>query len=272
MSVVRRFGILFAVLAATIASSATGATARDPQSPSWAGFYAGVNVGYAWGDADASASTTCPSTAPPAWTCSGNVPASLPNGPATDALGSGLFGGSGFTGGLQAGYNWQSGKLVYGGEVDFGSLRLSGSRSGSGLLPYNVVGVTTLSNSIDTDWLLTARARVGWATANALLYVTGGLAASEVTTTLSYLDSFSNPGVMNSSRSSVQVGWTVGGGLELALNRNWSLKGEYLYVDLGSISTGGTIDGTVPIGYAQPLSSSTDVTAHLARLGLNYRF
>jgi outer membrane immunogenic protein len=41
----------------------------------------------------------------------------------------------------------------------------------------------------------------------------------------------------NNIRNALSVtkwGWTAGGGLEYALSRNWSVKAEYLYVDLGA--------------------------------------
>jgi opacity protein-like surface antigen len=41
------------------------------------------------------------------------------------------------------------------------------------------------------------------------------------------------------------AGWTVGGGVEWTLAQQWSVKAEYLYVDLGDIS--------LAINYAYPL-------------------
>ena len=38
------------------------------------------------------------------------------------------------------------------------------------------------------------------------------------------------------SVSDTKIGWTIGGGLEWAFAYNWSLKGEYLYYDLGTLS------------------------------------
>jgi outer membrane immunogenic protein len=34
--------------------------------------------------------------------------------------------------------------------------------------------------------------------------------------------------------STVKTGWTVGAGVEGKISTNWSVKAEYLYVDLGS--------------------------------------
>jgi outer membrane immunogenic protein len=62
------------------------------------------------------------------------------------------------------------------------------------------------------------------------------------------------------------VGWTAGGGFEYALGRNWSVKVEYLYVNLGSVSVAGTV--SVPaagVGYSNGLGVTADLTAHVAR-------
>lgn len=67
-------------------------------------------------------------------------------------------------------------------------------------------------------------------------------------------------------------GWAVGGGVESALSRNWTVKPEYLYVDLGSISTtGNSYHGGFP-GPTSPYIISADLTANIARVGVNYRF
>ena len=62
------------------------------------------------------------------------------------------------------------------------------------------------------------------------------------------------------------VGFAVGGGAEVKLDRHWSVKAEYLYVDLGTRTINTTdIDGA-------PFSVSYKVRDHIARLGLNYAF
>ena len=63
-------------------------------------------------------------------------------------------------------------------------------------------------------------------------------------------------------------GYTVGGGLEYALNRNWSIKGEYLYYDLGSE----TLTASAIVGPAETVFFNHDASGHIVRAGLNYRF
>lgn len=60
-----------------------------------------------------------------------------------------------------------------------------------------------------------------------------------------------------------RTGWTAGAGAEYALRRNWSVKAEYRYTDLGRASS------------FDPTLNSTDdnkLNFHAIRLGASYRF
>lgn len=61
-------------------------------------------------------------------------------------------------------------------------------------------------------------------------------------------------------------GWTVGGGVELALGPNWSAKLEYLYVDLG------TVNNTIVVTGGPSLTDSARIQMNVVRAGVNYRF
>ena len=135
-----------------------------------------------------------------------------------------------FVGGGQLGYNWQTGPVVFGLETDFDY------RSGFG----------------KGGFLGTARGRLGYAFSNAwMLYATGGLA---------YGNTFNDNSYMFNSSNSMRIGYAVGGGVEYAVNRNWSIKGEYLFTDLGSSN----------LSYYGVAPQRTQT--HLVRLGVNYRF
>ena len=54
----------------------------------------------------------------------------------------------------------------------------------------------------------------------------------------------------------------MGGGIKWAFAPNWSLRSEYLYVNLGDQ------DFTSPSGY----TAHTETDFHTVRTGLNYRF
>ena len=73
--------------------------------------------------------------------------------------------------------------------------------------------------------------------------------------------------VLNSACSGVRAGWTAGAGTEAMLAPNWSVKVEYLYVDLGGRSVSAP-SFTLPITF----SSSTAFREQIVRVGLNYHF
>ena len=61
------------------------------------------------------------------------------------------------------------------------------------------------------------------------------------------------------SGSVIRVGWTAGAGLAAKLNKRWTAKLEYLFVDLASNS------------YALT-GASNGLSASLFRMGVNYHF
>jgi outer membrane immunogenic protein len=224
----------------------------------WSGFYLGLNAGSAWGRFE---TTTTPA---------GNylIP---PDYALVAAAGTGSMSGSGFTGGIQAGYNWQTSNIVYGLEVDFGAFSIDAKRQVTGSFPGGfLAGQFTITNSADADWLFTARGRYGWVFSNVLAYVTGGLAVTQITTANTYSDTGFGF-TANGNASATRLGWTLGGGLEWALGKNWTIKTEYLYLDFGKVDATGSIN---PGGwaYTQAINTSVDLTAHIARAGVNFKF
>jgi outer membrane immunogenic protein len=217
-----------------------------PPAFSWTGFYIGANAGYGWADN--------------ATRCSFTDPGSVCEGFSFPDISS-----SGVIGGVQVGSNWQSGSFVFGVEADFNWLDMHGATQ----FPSTDPGKTD-QISARYDWLGTARARAGFAAGQALFYATGGLAVGQVKSQYIF-DLFSQNGTPHhlvSSSSSTRAGWTVGGGGEFALSRNWSFKAEYLYVDLGKtdvdISNHPAEFGRATLHFDNKL--------HIVRGGLNYRF
>ncbi|MCK0196696.1 outer membrane beta-barrel protein [Ancylobacter sp. 6x-1] len=134
--------------------------------------------------------------------------------------------------GGQLGFNWQGASpIVLGFETD---LQYSAMESG----PYSL------------DYFGTARLRAGYAINQLLIYGTGGLA---------YGGGEYKLGGLSSDKS--HIGWALGAGAEYAINQNWSVKGEYLRIDLSS-ETYSSVEGPQDIG----------VTGNLLRAGVNYRF
>ncbi|MFN3890696.1 MAG: outer membrane protein [Beijerinckiaceae bacterium] len=233
-------------------------------APVWSGFYAGVNAGYAF-DASTRANTigtTAFQTLVPLY-----APSSL------------SVGGEGFIGGAQAGYNWQSGSFVFGLETDIQYIDASGGSAYTGAaLAIPGVGTTstlTTSANAKLDYIGTVRARAGVAFGSAFVYATGGLAYGGTKLTASVVPDSLPVANWRGSSSSTAVGWTLGGGLEYMLNRNFSVKAEYLYYDLGDETVAALGNSTVRnvreldrIDYV----AKADFTGSIVRVGLNYRF
>jgi outer membrane immunogenic protein len=145
------------------------------------------------------------------------------NGAAVSAAGSGRITASGFTGGIQAGYNWQGPNLIYGLETDFDAFHLRGSRQGTGTYPvaFNFPSGTpfAINSSFNSDWLYTLRGRIGVpVSSNLMAYATGGLALTRLGVSNSFTDNVSGSQPFNAAGSAngseTKAGWVVGGGLE----------------------------------------------------------
>ena len=280
-----RIGIALVVVAAAGAADAADLAVKAPAPPpykapppvvvyNWSGFYVGANAGGAWGKFDPTTTTVF---SPIGYFAASSVPA-------VNAVGVQTINPSAFTGGVQAGFNWQTGSVVFGGEIDFNSFHLSGSASGTGVYPCCAPAGFTVTSAAHTDWLFTARGRLGIAANNWLFYATGGLAVTNLNGSFTFTDNCGNfaacngPGGPNAaeaaSLSKTKLGYTVGGGVEAGLWGNWSLKAEYLYVKFNSESVVGFIStpGLQPAAANNPFTHSIDLKAHIARLGINYRF
>jgi outer membrane immunogenic protein len=74
------------------------------------------------------------------------------------------------------------------------------------------------------------------------------------------------------SGSETKVGWTIGAGGEWMLARSWTVKAEYLYVDFGDVSASSIVSAPIERDARSLLTTSSDLTAHVVRVGLNHRF
>ena len=109
-----------------------------------------------------------------------------------------------------------------------------------------------------------------------LLYATGGLAYGRIETdyTAGIVGSTAS---LSSSDSTVKTGWVVGGGVEGALDRNWLLRVDYLYMDFGrSDSLSGpprtvTTPGPVHVDATTTAKLRSDFVSHVLRAGLSYK-
>ena len=211
---------IYGASAADLPGKAPAYNAPAAIQPTWAGFYIGLNAGGVWSTTDIN------------WDPN---PAGF--GPGTDVLRQGTSGRlktSGFTGGGQIGLNKQFENLVFGIEADLQYTGLNGTRAGGVFIPPpSIPTVDTFTQSMESKWLGTLRGRLGVAFGSLLPYATGGLAIARV----SYSDFGLFPFLPSSNTASsgeTRAGWTLGGGAEWKFAPRWSVKAEYLYVDLGT--------------------------------------
>lgn len=226
---------------------------------SWSGFYIGVNAGWGWGKPTGDLGAFSPGFITTA-VADGRIPGGLDVKP------------DGAIGGGQIGVNWQTGVVVFGLEAD---IQASGVRE-ERIFTIAGPGLPFLPTQITAEerirWFGTARARLGVTPVErALLYVTGGFAYGSVDSNVRIAFLFPGGGLdgdLSGGRSGTKTGWTAGGGFEYAWDNNWSVKAEYLYVDLGS-DTLRLIDPNFPAEFVDYRFHHRD---HIVRAGINYKF
>jgi outer membrane immunogenic protein len=157
---------------------------------------------------------------------------------------------SGFLGGGQLGFNFQTANnFVFGVELSGSFANLNGDNT-SGNLPAGWY----FSSQGKSLLLLTGRA--GIAFDRALFYFTGGGAWSRNT-----VDFYDGASVVSVDFD--RQGWTIGAGIDYGFSPNWSMAFQYNFVDLGVKD--------VYITNAD-LYGTTSNELHMATLRLNYRF
>lgn len=172
---------------------------------------------------------------------------------------------NGLVGGGQIGINYQNGYWVEGLEGDFQGATQRATHAftcGAGICAGSPVAA---SLNQEINWFGTARARVGFAPLDRmLLYATGGVAYGHV-------DSMST--LAGAGRATeIHAGWTAGAGIEALVAQNWTVRVEYLYIDLGRVSDTLTSTVTSIGGPALNAATSSRVTDNLVRVGVNYKF
>jgi len=260
------FGLALAILLTTISRPlAADMPVKAPivaTAYNWSGFYAGLHAGYGWGRARSALEAVI-----------SGVPTPFDTIDLEEIPGSFRIGSSGFVGGGQFGYNYQVDRFILGIEADLSCSGLKGDHTVTGLATSGGPPVTrafTSSQSQRLDWLATFRGRLGYTLGDSrLLYATGGLVVGKVED--STLLAFSGVGgtTFIGSASSTRTGWTVGGGAEHVMTRDWTVRVEYLYFELGGTSVNG-IDTVSP---NQPFQTRAhfEHNGHIVRAGLNWK-
>ncbi|MET0294661.1 MAG: outer membrane beta-barrel protein [Phenylobacterium sp.] len=248
-------------IAAAGAAALLAAAPAAAQDTTWSGFYVGANLGGAYGDTSLSTRVESGSGAvvlPPA-------EVALINAPGLDDDNNG-----GFSGGVHGGYNWQSGTLLMGVETDFGFFDLDQDRTRTFTSPLLITPPiqSALNQEMTTDWLWTARGRIGYATPTWLLYATAGLAVGNVQLDTTYRDTRVPPTTAALNTDETKTGWAAGVGGEYMFMPNWALRAEWMYVDLGTVRA----SAATTSGPAAVFTSEADARGNLWRLGVDYKF
>lgn len=198
-------------------------------APLWTGFYIGGNVGYGWGKVSLNGLN-------------------------------GEMNPKGVNGGVQLGYNYQINSLVLGVEGDF---QFADHKDNINLTAFGVTG----NLDVKSDWFATARGRIGYAFGPFMPYVTGGVAFTRAKADLGVTTGGVTLGTISTDKTS--TGYAIGGGVEYAIDRNWSVKAEYLHLGFGTQ----TYNFTATAGGATATAfADAKLSFDIARLGLNYRF
>ena len=130
-------------------------------------------------------------------------------------------------------------------------------------------GAFTSHQSI--DWFGTLRPRVGYTvTPSVLIYGTGGLAYGSVSASANTDLRPLLPIYYPASSSTTAVGWAAGGGMEWGFSKSWTVKVEYLYMDLGSQSA--VANPNLTLLPATQVGVKWQTTANILNLGVNYKF
>lgn len=218
----RRIG-LFVLAGLALAAMSRPAAAADPgpmfvKTPPapvhdrWSGFYLGAHLGFGWGSK--------------LW---------VDNFPVYDGEIDADANVQGILGGLQFGYNYQIDWLVLGAEGNFSWADINNE--------FNCYSFGDQVCSTTVRWLADISGRIGVVYGTALFYAKGGVIWVDDRFTNLATCAGSQPTRVNGISADCgttyyaeqsRIGWLVGGGVEAYFARNWSVKIEYNYMNLGA--------------------------------------
>jgi outer membrane immunogenic protein len=217
----------------------------------WTGFYIGGHVGAGWGTTETTLTgvSIVPPIIPP---LAFSIPLSQNSR-------------SGFLGGAQAGYNWQSGLFVFGVQADIAGMDVKGTT------PCLLI----LSCTGKSDWLATATGRLGAVVLDrGLVYAKGGGAWMNTTHSVN-LPNIGIGGIAGqelTSKESTAWGWTIGLGTEWMITRNWSAFVEYDYMEFDKKSETFLINPALTGPIRVNVNADIVNKLSVAKVGVNYKF
>lgn len=251
-------------LAADMRMPTKAPVAAVAQVYNWTGIYVGGFIGGAVADRNVAATEA---VAQPGGVFAAGT---AYNFPAAAPYGYGLT--PSVIGGLTIGYNWQmpGSNFVVGleGEGGYINLRNRVTNPNSAIFGND----TTDSTRIGSAYGVIA-GRLGLAWDRALIYGKGGVAIigkhADVTDACNV--GTCGAGLLTANRDITKVTWALGGGVEWAIAREWSVKAEYLYLATGeTFSVCGP--GAAAAAGSTFCSTHTDPGVHTGKFGVNYHF
>ncbi len=243
----RKVVLLFSAFIAVAPAAIAEPTRRD-----WTGFYAGVNAGLGFSRQESKIEVLQPTGLPYA---TGELPYSLNS--------DGPFAG------LQIGAQYQLSAIVVGVEADLQFANISDNSLTSYAPP--VIFPFRYDASARVSGFSTLRGRIGVAVGNGLFYFTGGVAFAEADYSATYLIPQNNAYARLRSDDRLR-GYVLGGGVEYALDGNWSLKLEYQHLGFGSRTVEGALFFANNLPSGESVRTSFDTEIYTVRVGMNYRF
>jgi outer membrane immunogenic protein len=236
----------------------------------WSGPHVGVSGGYGDATADAYTVTTFSSTG---YFASTSVPA-------INAVGRQNMKPHGAIAGIDAGYDFQNGNLVFGFSGDISKLFATNGHQ-TGTAPYPCCAPTnfTVAQNAKMDTMATLQGRVGLNFGNnsghdMLLYVTGGYATAKVKYTSLFTYTFAT--AHEAAQSSKWMGgFVVGAGADFQMGGHWSMRPELLYANFGSTKVAGdTLTAFSPaISFPSNIwGHKVNVTDDIVRVSFDYHF
>ena len=237
--------------------------AAQTAAPNWSGPYLGGSLGGRWQIGDWHATQYNPPVVPPI-----SIPFASNRNASTSSLAARVGG--------YAGYNFQVAPMVVlGVEADLGWGDNRDQINGIPGMNNTTPPSGSAHSNVQASWDGSLRGRAGYLiTPSWLLYGTGGLAFETITAgSACVADTFiCNPfiahPIQSNSTTTTQLGWTVGGGAEMALTPHLLLRAEYRYSQFQFDFT------ALPPKAGQSFGSSARLTSenHIASIGIAYKF
>jgi outer membrane immunogenic protein len=274
--------LLFTTALATLTLTSGTAFAADPVAEytnDWSGFYVGVHAGYGFGEVEHSRSL-----------CEEGCDRGELDDDFVDVQGDdfddfeagGSFSGDldGFIGGAQLGANFVMGSgLLIGAEGSFSLAAITAKINNNeeewdteyedDSPDFDVVMKDEMSN------LGLAEAKLGFAKDAFAVYIKGGLALGDLSSSFDMVGDTDDDFTVESDSSSLRMGWTVGAGLDVMVMEGVSIGASYNYIDYGSelsSEVAAAVNSEEDDGLQAIVERDIDLYQHMVKVNLNYHF